>query len=60
MKAREVRLKALMSKLSTTSRYLAVTPTELQRSMQMAEERQRQQMPRRRSGNKQARKRAAV
>jgi site-specific recombinase XerD len=25
--------------ISTTSRYLAVTPTELQRSMQMAEER---------------------
>lgn len=28
--------------ISTTSRYLSVTPTELQRSMQIAEERQRQ------------------
>jgi integrase len=44
--------------ISTTSRYLAVTPTELQRSMQMAEERQREQTQQRRSGNKQARKRA--
>jgi integrase len=44
--------------ISTTSRYLAVTPTELQRSMQMAEERQREQTQQRRSGNKQVRKRA--
>jgi integrase len=36
--------------ISTTSRYLAVTPTELQRSMQMAEERQREQTRQRRSG----------
>jgi len=43
---------------STTSRYLAVTPTEFQRSMQMAEERQREQTQQRRSGNKQTRKRA--
>ena len=33
--------------ISTTSRYLAVTPTELQRSMQMTEERQREQRTRR-------------
>jgi integrase len=46
--------------ISTTSRYLAVTPTELQRSMQMAEERQREQTQQRRSGNKQARKRLAA
>ena len=58
MKAREVRLKALMSKLSTTSRYLAVTPTELQRSMQMAEERQRERMHQRRSQRKATRRRA--
>jgi integrase len=44
--------------ISTTSRYLAVTPTELQRSMQMAEERQREQTQQRRSGSKQTRKRA--
>jgi DNA-binding transcriptional MerR regulator len=44
--------------ISTTSRYIAVTPTELQRSMQMAEERQREQTQQRRSGNKQTRKRA--
>jgi site-specific recombinase XerD len=44
--------------ISTTSRYLAVTPTELQRSKQMAEERQREQAQQRRSGSKQTRKRA--
>jgi integrase len=44
--------------ISTTSRYLAVTPTELQRSMQMAEERQREQTQQRRSNRKQTRKRA--
>ena len=45
--------------ISTTSRYLAVTPTEFQRSMQMAEQRQREQTRQRRSRNKQqTRKRA--
>jgi integrase len=43
---------------STTSRYLAVNPTEFRRSMQMAEERQREQTQQRRSRNRQTRKRA--
>jgi hypothetical protein len=46
------------AEISTTSRYLAVTPTELQRSMPMAEERQREQAQQRRSTRKQTRKRA--
>jgi hypothetical protein len=41
--------------ISTTSRYLAVTPTEFQRSIQLAEERYREQTQQRRSGNKLAR-----
>jgi site-specific recombinase XerD len=35
--------------ISTTSRYPAGAPTELQRSMQMAEERRREQTQQRRS-----------